>query len=534
MDKKKWKVVIVDDEFRIAMLIQKLIHWEDLQMECVAAVNKGVTVLNMIQEEELDIVITDIRMPVVNGFDLINKAKELEKDIRFVVISGYKEFEYAHRALQHGVSDYLLKPINEEELNRVLHKIGEELKKKEEQSLEKKVLEESLSKSKKIIRSNFLKNLIEREHEQVGNEVELTGDIYRGIDIKLDYVDYNRHDEKQDQLTTERITSLVEQNFREVAGDVLICVKENLHMYCMLNYDSSRSKEIKNSISNILSSVKEYLTGFEQYEVSVGIGSEKSDIGEMRFSIREAGSAVGNRIKLGTGRLLYYEAMARDDEAVIEKMKEQLRKSIQGSVENFFGDVLDQAINDAFAPFMLEEDHDYSNCYDIAEDGIRCFFEMLQTRHTGQEQGTEEKELLEKCRHCYSLMQLKKLMKGELLRILDTQRRDVEAKAARPIRKARQYVEEHYGDKITLEDLAELVGLNPVYFSVLFKNETGMNFSAYLAEVRMEHAKDMLCNSNETISVIGQNVGYRDSRYFSQTFTKLVGVKPALYRKLHS
>lgn len=85
-----------------------------------------------------------------------------------------------------------------------------------------------------------------------------------------------------------------------------------------------------------------------------------------------------------------------------------------------------------------------------------------------------------------------------------------------------------------LEDLAEIVGLNPVYFSVLFKKETGINFSMYLVNVRMEKAKELLCNTNETVAAIGDKVGYKDSRYFSQIFTKQVGIKPVLYRKLHS
>ena len=85
-----------------------------------------------------------------------------------------------------------------------------------------------------------------------------------------------------------------------------------------------------------------------------------------------------------------------------------------------------------------------------------------------------------------------------------------------------------------IQDIAEIVGLNPVYFSVLFKNKTDMNFSAYLVHVRMEKAKEMLVETNETIAAIADRVGYKDSRYFSQIFTKMVGVKPALYRRLHS
>ena len=113
-------------------------------------------------------------------------------------------------------------------------------------------------------------------------------------------------------------------------------------------------------------------------------------------------------------------------------------------------------------------------------------------------------------------------------------REAAESESARPVRLAKAYVDEHYAEKIVLEDLADIVGLNAVYFSVLFKKETDMNFSQYLIWVRMEKAKELLRGTNETVAAIGEQVGYKDSRYFSQTFTKVVGIKPALYRRMHS
>ena len=92
----------------------------------------------------------------------------------------------------------------------------------------------------------------------------------------------------------------------------------------------------------------------------------------------------------------------------------------------------------------------------------------------------------------------------------------------------------HYGEKITLEDVAAVIGLNPVYFSVLFKRETDMNFSAYLTMVRIEKAKQLLKETNETVAAIADKVGYKDSRSFSQTFSKMTGIKPALYRRMHA
>ena len=137
MQKKKWRVLIIDDEFRIGMLIKKLIRWDELDMECVDVADNGETALHIIKEEIPDIVITDIRMPKINGLDLICMTRDISQKVKFIVVSGYKEFEYAHRALQYGVDDYLLKPINENELNDVLKKIYNELVMRENQSIER-------------------------------------------------------------------------------------------------------------------------------------------------------------------------------------------------------------------------------------------------------------------------------------------------------------------------------------------------------------------------------------------------------------
>lgn len=117
------KVLIADDEPRVAMLVKQLIHWQEQGLECVGLFQDGQSALDAIRQLHPDIVITDIRMPVLSGLELIEKTLESEPQVRFVVISGYRYFEYAQRAIKYGVQDYLLKPIDEEELNRVLGKI---------------------------------------------------------------------------------------------------------------------------------------------------------------------------------------------------------------------------------------------------------------------------------------------------------------------------------------------------------------------------------------------------------------------------
>lgn len=360
MQNRKWQVLIVEDEYRIGMLIKHLIDWDEYNMECVDVVDNGESALRIIERAAPDIVITDIRMPKMNGLDLIGRSRELGKKIKFIVISGYKEFEYAHRALQYGVDDYLLKPINKDELNKVMDKLQKELTAQYRQVMEERELQETVQESRQIIKRNFLKNIIEQEDEleTEGSHVNLEGEIYRGIDIKLDYVDYNKRDKKQDKLTVERVISLVEGILWAEAEEVLTCEKENLHLYCLFNYSCDRSKSIRSRIHDILSAVKDYLMGFEQYEVTIGVGTERSEFGEIRFSIKEANRAVGNRIKLGTGRVIYAESIPRRIKEATPDLTEQIKTGVLAAIESYSKENLDQCINQIYSEFLLREDQD--------------------------------------------------------------------------------------------------------------------------------------------------------------------------------
>lgn len=414
MQNKKWHVLIVDDEFRIGTLIKKLIHWDELDLECVDVVDNGGTAFEIIQSERCpDVVITDIRMPKINGLELIAMTRETHKDMKFIVISGYKEFEYAHQALQYGVEDYLLKPVSEDELNRVLKKISEELSARWQSEQEQRALKEAVSESRHIIKRDFLKNIIETEEpEVVDDRVEFQGEIYRGIDIKLDYVDYNKKDKKQDKLTISRIEEIVERILKAETEEVLICEKENLHIYCLFNYDFSKSKVIKNSVNDILMEIKDYLMGFEQYEVTIGIGTERKEFAEIRFSIKEAHRAVGNRIKQGTGRIIYAETIQHDIRTEEGFLTEEWKEQIRTSIESYSVDKLEQCINQAYSEYMIRDEMDFSGCYDMAEEIVNDFFDHAELQ---QDEGNRERKcVISNCQHCYTISGLKRCLKNSL------------------------------------------------------------------------------------------------------------------------
>lgn len=527
---RKWKVLIVDDEMRIGQLIKKLIHWDEYDLECVDVVDNGERALEIICSENCpDILITDIRMPKINGLDLIRAAKELKDNVHFIVVSGYREFEYARMALQYGVEEYLLKPISETDLNRMMEKLSGALGECEAKRSETENLKEDLYRSKQIIKRNYLRNIIDQNNNvrEENSPVPIGGDVYRGIDIKLDYADYATRDEKQDRMMVEMVRRTVEKLLTQEAEEVLICEKEHLHIYCLFSYSAEHSRQIRTRISDILAEICAYLMGYEQYDITIGVGGERTEFSDIRFSIAEAYRAVCSRLRLGTGRLIYAEA---DDEKLPTALNAQQKETLRTAAEGFSAKSLSFMI---FRMFTTPEDRkiDCTTCYELAEDLISEFLDCVVPE---ENRSVMRKTILSELWHCTSFPSFRNCLSMRLGKCLEDKRSEAEMESSRPVRTVQQFVEEHYGDKIILEDMADLVGLNAAYFSALFKKETGINFSTYLVELRIEKAKELLRSTNETIAAIGDMVGYKDARYFSQTFTKQVGLKPALYRKLHA
>lgn len=523
MNQKKYNVLIVDDEYRIAMLINKLIHWEELNLECAGVVDNSIIALETVQKDDVDIMITDIRMPQMDGMELIEKAIKANPSLKVIVISGYKEFEYAQKAIQFGVGSYLVKPINEHAINENLKKIALECE-KENETIH---LKNTISRSERIIKSNLLKDIIERDTVPNDSDHILKNGIYRGIDIKLDREIYTAFDHSNEQVITGKIATIVENSLKEIADSVLLCEKSEQHIYCLFCYQSDQSAAIRDCLGEMLLNIQKYLMESDFYVVTIGIGKEQFGIGKIRYSIKGAYRAVCNRIRLGTGRLIYEEGIPEyeaEDVRITDCIEEL--KTIHSAYSE---DKLNALIDALFKKYLREEELDYSGCYKLAEMLTEKFFDEFTEVENEQKQ-----KILSKIQHSNSILRLKKMLKTDLCAELRQRKEAAQSESIKPVRQAKQYIEQHFNEKIVLEDIAELVGLNAVYFSVLFKKETDMNFSAYLLQTRMNKAAEMLCNTNETIVAIAENVGYKDSRYFSQCFEKTMGVKPALYRRLHS
>ena len=535
-----YRVLIADDDFRIGQLINTLIQWDELGLTCVNIVSNGRDALQCISEGDIDIAITDIQMPLLSGLDLIASVKEKGIKTRFIVISGYKDFEYAHRALQYEVSSYLLKPIDADELNDTLRKMIGELAAGNQLACQKEKMQQYVMASKQIIKRDLLQSIIDQtaalsppevEALQQAYQLNLTATAYLGLDIKLDYLDWQNISEERNKITVEKVMGIINDGFKAHVLESLVCERPHMHVLCLLIFAREDSKEIRNSINGVLIEVQHYLLGFERYRATIGIGEEVAHLSKAAQSLQEAQKAIYDRVQVGTERLIYFRARQQASMSAAD-ISERFKERFQAALVSCSAEEFESSLHAFFDAVEAIHDIDSMELFWTLKTLIKWFFMREEAR--GEASLKEEQQLLDLMEHCNTLSLLRDIVTQKLTQQVSLQIKQIQERPIKPIRQAKEYMAEHSGEKIVLEEIAELVGLNPVYFSNLFKKETGMNFSAYLINVRMDSAKKLLTSTNETIAAIADRIGYKDVRYFSKLFTKTVGVKPAVYRRLYS
>jgi Response regulator containing CheY-like receiver domain and AraC-type DNA-binding domain len=533
---KKLSVFIVDDEYRIAQLISKLIKWNELDLELQGLFDDSEMAFEEICRKQPDIVITDIKMPVMDGLELIKNVFEKELHPSFILVSGFREFEYAHKALKYGVEDYLLKPVKEIELNRVLKKICEEHEKKIEDLEENTRLKVEMQRNRTIsnrdalnaLEQNINSDYLETFNESFGQK--LVNETMRVIIIQLDYQDFKSCDMIQDRLVLNNLLKITETQMAKHVKEQLYAIREDRTVSGILNYEQCRSGEVKQELYQVLSSIMAYVYGFSGYEVTIGLGSEER-FETIRLSLQSARRRIRERIILGTGKIIEEnDYRILHEVSVLETVlpyKNEILNARDGFSAAKLNSIIDQWMNKLRSLGKI----DAMIYYESARHLVEYFFHTEEL--TGNIMEIKQK-IMNEINHCYSTQMLTVTLKNRFKEAMEAIEKDQQQKFSKPVRDAIVYIENHFSEKITLEDVAEQIQLNPTYFSVIFKKELEKNFLTYLTEFRVEKAKELLRTTNDTMDSIAEQVGYTNTRYFSQCFDKIVGVKPSIYRKIYS
>ena len=527
------RILIVDDEYKIGQLISKLIHFDELCLELIDVLDDSVAALDRIIEEKPDIVISDVQMPVLDGLKMIEAAQKTGVMADFILVSGYREFEYARQAIKFGIEDYLLKPIKEQELNEVLKKICESRNQQIEREKETQLLKETAIREHQLSGRDALIEIRDRQPssmEEFNNIYHLSfkKGFFLGIILKLDTDFSDDTDIVENRILLNTLQSLIESRLRPVVFEQLYRIKDDSEILGLINYAENLKDDIHKELQTAFIDIRQHTDVFPMKHVTMAIGDPKP-FEELSKTIKGAEMRIIERIVTGVDRSIYGTAYEKiHDESLLNS---QSLAGIREAAIAFDVSGLGKVIDDEYGKLMgcaPDEAYKYivlSN--EITDAFFSCFSDDLQYKE-------RRNQIKKQIDACYSWQKYNTYTRTLLISLLNEIRKDKQERTRKPIREALDYIADHYFEKITQEDVCEVLGLNTSYFSTLFKKEVGENFQNYLTKYRMEEAKKLLRDTSETMASIAYKVGYNDTKYFSQTFARLVGMKPSLYRKMYS
>lgn len=535
------KVLVADDEEKICQLIVKLVDWNALGMEVSAIASNGIEAMEKILSLKPDVVITDIRMPGYDGLDLIKRTKQEGIDAEFVIISGYRHFEYAQNAIRYGVSDYLLKPIKKAELTEALERIGERYRERNEQlSFEEKV-RLGLKNDAGRYRTNFFSAILySSENIAAGRTLQELNEqfhyhfepgFFRIVTIKFDNIKTGSREILE--FLSDKTSALTEQMFEDICFDQEIYV-ESSYVYLLLNYGEEEGKNVRRQMKALLDELKVLESILEGMEVTIGAGTVCTRLEDLRQSLKNSRFMVQQRLVSGTGKVIEDVEKVRSnlaDSDVFYHFNQEFTKAL----ESLDSELVLKLINDLKRELLKQEHISGYELLQMSKEVCNIYLFHMRSQKIVIDNESGFMEIYNAgADDCATVDQLFAYLRKT---IGDSFSKAAEAKKMednRPIRLAKKYMQEHFKEQVTLEDVSALAGFSPTYFSALFKKETGSAFLEYLQSLRMDEAKRLLKESSLSVTVICEMVGYSDVKYFTKSFIKFTGLKPGEYRKIYS
>ena len=528
------KVLIADDEKKICRLIDMLCDWESLGMELIGYVHSGLEAAEVIREKKPDILIIDIRMPGCDGIEVIRQAREMGLSLEVIIISGYADFSYAKAAITHGVSAYLLKPIKKNELEEAVRQAKESVEKEQKRVEAGKKLYEYTEDENLKKRRSLIFSLPMSVSFGEGREIESINKQYcycfrpgwfQFFVLQLHY-SMKKYDKKAMDRTIEGFERTIRRELKEICVDHEICVSGN-KCFVLCNYEEAREKDFRKGIRGIVNKLA--AKRFEMWKMtfSAALGKKVECPSELWDSLESAREGLKEAVVEGCEKLLEAPASQgrpeRDFSAVIDRFNSEFARSIDLCDEQLIQENMGK-LKETLGKERDIRGRDYINIVHLIG-----MYALTKSGSDNEEIGTftERSELSQDLKELFGVLEeyLRKIVRKNL----QIQKED----GRRPIRIAKQYIQNHYTEGITLEEVSAIAGFSASYFSGLLKKEMGIGFSEYLVQLRMEKAKELLKGTTVNIKDICGQVGYSDLKHFNAIFKKYTGIKPGEYRKLY-
>ena len=526
-----YNVLLVDYEADVLQAMKKKIDWEALGFCLAGTAENGQEALEMAEQLHIDVVMTDIKMPYMDGLTLCKNLKQSYRNMKVIIYSGFDDFEFAREAVHLEAEEYLLKPISAGDMEAAFSKVRKKLDQEYDEYRNLNRLSEYYRKSLPAMREQLVMGIL--EGRIAGERARAMMETY---EICLDspfyvvaalYMDVNPREEQPQpaQLFTLSLKDMVQDYLKNRTRFFSTAFLDQVIVIFMLD----EREEIDQVLYHLDQICK---MGFRVLKSSVtaAVGQICANTDALHTSYEEAVNAMEYRSILGSGQVLYIndiEPCSEENILVTEHEFQNLVHAVKlgnrDETNAAIAQIMDSIRKEPISPGQYQ----------------LLFMELLsELMKIGRAYKLHPNQIFGE--HAGSWQELYRMVTVDelegwlqevctnLRHVLRHERRD---SAARLTEQAKAYIEEHYKESdLSADSLCRCLNVSAAYFSTIFKREVGMSFVAYLTKIRLEHALELLRTTEDKTYIIASRVGYMEPNYFSYVFKKQYGISPSKYR----
>ena len=541
------KIFLAEDEVVVRETIKRMIPWEELGFELVGEAADGEMALPLLLRQQPDLLITDIKMPFMDGLTLARLAKKEIPGLKVVILSGYDDFNYAKQAIGIGVEDYLLKPITK---NALIERLSEIRSRYEHEKTQKEYYEK-FQREMQAYEKNSSRDFFEA---LVGGSMDMMEVYKRAEKLGLDIVaeaynvliftmncdeDFSGQRDEYSSWEAESL-ELLENFFAGHSSAMLF--RSNIFSYGVLL--KGQRETIEENTRACVDEIRKILSrqdGRREWFLAVGQSVER--LSQIQKSYHTASRAFSQRY-LYDENILYYDEMETmehpggqaetEDNAYLQKvdvnalnpaiLQKFLSNGLQEETENFVKDYF-YAIGQEPMESLVFRNYVILN----VRFSVISFIKGLGCDTNEMESADTEEVLAESGKNMESAIAYAKKIISQAIEIRDQNSGN---KNRSILKTAVDFIDSHYMDEeISLNTVANVANVSSNHFSALFSQNMGQTFIEYLTSLRMNKAKELLRCTGMRSSEIAGEIGYKDAHYFSYLFKKTQGMTPSDYRK---
>ena len=527
---ERYKVILVDDEAEVIDMIEKKIHWNDLGFEVAGRATNGVKALELVEKLQPDVVLTDIKMPYMDGLELSRRLNREYPNIYIMLCTGFDEFEYAKEAVHLEIKEYMLKPVNATELSESLTNLKHTLDREREEKLNVKKLNDYFQEVLPKLQSNFFISLIEGRVEKHDYErflqayqVDMKGPLFGCV---IFHTSENHVPEGMNPLL---LSMSVEREIKQRLMDQWNC-REFIYMGNTLLILELDAEDKITQITDACDRFCRWAYRIMGVVVTAGIGTVCDSLYEISLSYERAREAVSYRVLYGTKRAINIGEIVPKEQIKPVQSEESRMQTLFRAIRIGDSAEIERAAHGEME--KLHKNTETMSQYNLATmEIVSGFFKFCTdnsldfNKISGNMQNIYEKvSQMDESSLTAWIVQMSKTISEKLKCARNSS-------ARRLIVEAQNIVQERYMEAdISLDEVCAVLGVSNSYFSSVFKKEAGKSFISYLTDYRMDIAAEMILNTDEKSYTIAEKVGYLDANYFSYVFKKKFGVSPSKYR----